>query len=103
MGDVRLAERAKRAAAKPNTIGKPAGEFPPELAVVPLEQHLYIEAQTHHSLQKSINRLTAELHKAERGLENRKRSLDKAHEYIKDLKQKLREAGVELAAEVYRQ
>lgn len=85
----RLTSRAARAALKPNTLGTRAGDLPADTIVVPLETHLLISGKTQRSLQKDINRITSELHKTERGLEHRKESLVKAHEYIKDLKARI--------------
>lgn len=89
----RITARAGRAALKPQPSGRRAGDMPPDLLVVPLELFLRSEALTHHNLQKDINRLTHELHKALRGIERRAASLQKAHEYITLLKGRLREAG----------
>jgi len=92
----RLEARAARAAAKPAMRRFPRRFIFFGPRIVPLETFLRSEAMTHRNLQKDINRLATELHKAERRLERRKRSLEKGHEYIQLLKAKLRAANVEI-------
>jgi hypothetical protein len=78
----RLEKRAERAAARAIAEGYPD--------TVPLQMHLLIEAKTNFGFSKRAGKMQSEINGLKVQLARRERSLEKANDYIKSLKEKAR-------------
>ena len=78
----RLESRAGRAAAKAIADGYP--EY------MPIQMHMLSEAKANSSFQKRENKLRVEINGLRATVARRERSLEKANDYIKSLKEKAR-------------